>query len=151
MEGKRNERFRTEYKRRIKLILKSNLNSRNTISAINNWAVAVMRDGAGKSKLLKAVHKQQEMNNDVIKASEYKDQRRRDREVKWHEKVMHGQFLRDTDWLADKEKSRLWLKNGDLKKETDTLKKESFINATRQKGSQILTELILIIKNCSSL
>ena len=43
------------------------------------------------------------MNNNIIKASEYKDQRRRDREVEWHEKVMHGQFLRDTDWIADKE------------------------------------------------
>ena len=46
-KGKRNERFRKEYKQRIKQILKSNLNSRNAISPINIWAVAVMRDGAG--------------------------------------------------------------------------------------------------------
>ena len=89
------------------------------------------------------------MKNYIIKASEYKDQGRRDREVERHEKVMHGQFLRDTDWIADKEQPRLWLKNGDLKKETEALKKESFINATRQKDSQILTELILITKHCS--
>ena len=31
---------------RIKLILKLNLNSRNANSAMNIWAVAVMRDGA---------------------------------------------------------------------------------------------------------
>ena len=55
------------------------------------------------------------MNNDIIKASEYKDQRRREREVKWHEKVMHGQFFRDTDWIADKEKSRR-LKESDFHK-----------------------------------
>ena len=47
------ERFTKEYKRRIKLILKSNLNSRNAISAMNIWAVAVMRYGAGIMKWTK--------------------------------------------------------------------------------------------------
>ena len=47
------ERFTKEYKRRIKLILKSNLNRRNTISAMNIWAVAVMRYGAGIVKWTK--------------------------------------------------------------------------------------------------
>ena len=42
--------------------------------------------------LLKAVHNQQEINNDSIKPSEYTDQKRREREDKWHEKVMHVQF-----------------------------------------------------------
>ena len=45
------ERFTKEYKRRIKLILKSNLNSRNAISTMNIWAVAVMRYGAGIVKV----------------------------------------------------------------------------------------------------
>ena len=143
-EKEMKERFTKEYKRRIKLILKSNLNSRNAISAMNIWAVAVMRYGAGIVKwtkaelekldrqtrkimtmngalhpksdvdrlyvarqrggrglqsvletiqseenslrwyvknsqehLLKAVHKQQEMNTDIIKPSEYKDQRKK--------------------------------------------------------------------------
>ena len=47
------ERFTKEYKRRIKLILKSNLNSRNAISAMNIGAVAVMRYGAGIMKWTK--------------------------------------------------------------------------------------------------
>ena len=72
-------------------------------------------------QLLKAVHKQQEMNTDIIKPSEYKYQRKKEREVKWHEKVMHGQFFRDTDGIVDRKKSWLWLKNGDLKKGTEAL------------------------------
>ena len=36
-----------EYYRRLKLILKSKLNGRNIILAINTWAVAVIRYGAG--------------------------------------------------------------------------------------------------------
>ena len=63
-----------------------------------------------QEQLLRAVHKQQEMKNDIINPAEYKDQRRREREVKWHENVMHGQFFRDTDGTADKKKSWLWLK-----------------------------------------
>ena len=46
-EKEMKERLTKEYKRRIKLILKSNLNSRNAISAMNIWAVAMMRYGAG--------------------------------------------------------------------------------------------------------
>ena len=37
----------TEYFRRIKLLLKSSLTSRNLITAINSWAVPVIRYGAG--------------------------------------------------------------------------------------------------------
>ena len=36
-----------EYKRRLLLILKSKLNGKNKITAINTWAVAVFRYGAG--------------------------------------------------------------------------------------------------------
>ena len=36
-----------EYKRRLKLILKSKLNGKNKIQAINTWAVALLRYGAG--------------------------------------------------------------------------------------------------------
>ena len=36
-----------EYKRRLRLILKSKLNGRNKIIAINTWAVALLRYGAG--------------------------------------------------------------------------------------------------------
>ena len=36
-----------EYKRRLRLILKPKLNGRNKITAINTWAVAIFRYGAG--------------------------------------------------------------------------------------------------------
>jgi len=35
--------FTKEYKRRLRLILKSKLNGRNKIKAINTWAAAVLR------------------------------------------------------------------------------------------------------------
>ena len=36
-----------EYKRRLRLILKSKLNGKNKIQAINTWAVALLRHAAG--------------------------------------------------------------------------------------------------------
>ena len=39
--------FIREYKRRIRLILISKLNGKKKIRAINSWAVAIMRYGAG--------------------------------------------------------------------------------------------------------
>ena len=36
-----------EYKRRLRLILKSKLNGKNKIQAINTWAVALLKYGAG--------------------------------------------------------------------------------------------------------
>ena len=36
-----------EHKRRLRLILKSKLNAKNEIQAINTWAVALLRYGAG--------------------------------------------------------------------------------------------------------
>ena len=46
-ESKMKENFRREYLRRTKLIMKSRLNGRNKIIAINTWAVSLMRYGAG--------------------------------------------------------------------------------------------------------
>jgi len=36
-----------EFRRRLRLILKSKLNGKNKIQAINTWAVALLRYGAG--------------------------------------------------------------------------------------------------------
>ena len=44
--GQMKERLRKEYKRRVKKILKSKLNGGNTITAINTWAVSMMRYAA---------------------------------------------------------------------------------------------------------
>ena len=35
--------------------------------------------------------------------------------------MMHGQFVRDTERVIDKKKSRFWLKQGDLKKGAEAL------------------------------
>lgn len=40
-------KLKGEYLRRIRKALKSKLNDRNTVMAINTWAVSVMRYGAG--------------------------------------------------------------------------------------------------------
>lgn len=41
------DKFASEYKWRLKMVLKSKLNSRNKILAINTWAVSVLRYGTG--------------------------------------------------------------------------------------------------------
>ena len=46
-EKEMKKRFVREYKRRLKLVLKSKLNGKNKINAINTWAVSVLRYGAG--------------------------------------------------------------------------------------------------------
>ena len=40
------DKFRNEYFRRAKFILKSKLNGRNKIMALNTWAVSILRYGA---------------------------------------------------------------------------------------------------------
>ena len=47
MEEEMKKKITKEYYRRLKLILKSKLNGRNIILAINTWAVAVITYGAG--------------------------------------------------------------------------------------------------------
>ena len=42
--------FRTEYLRRLKLVMKSQLNGKNEIKAANTWAVSLTRYGAGTIK-----------------------------------------------------------------------------------------------------
>ena len=46
-EKEMKEKFSKEYLRRLRLILRSKLNGRNKIMAVNTWAVPVMRYGAG--------------------------------------------------------------------------------------------------------
>ena len=46
-EHKMKNRVTAEYERRLRLILKSKLNGKNKIQAINTWAVALLRYGAG--------------------------------------------------------------------------------------------------------
>ena len=46
-EQEMKDKFRNEYFRRAKLILKCKLNGRNKIMALNTWAVSILRYGAG--------------------------------------------------------------------------------------------------------
>lgn len=46
-EGKKKDQFTREYKRKLKLVLRSKLIDKNKISGINSWAVAVIRYGVG--------------------------------------------------------------------------------------------------------
>ena len=39
--------LRDEYVRRLKLVMRSKLNGRNKIKAVNTWAVALLRYGRG--------------------------------------------------------------------------------------------------------
>ena len=40
-------KVKAEYKRKLRLVLKSRLNDKNKIQAINTWSVALLRYGAG--------------------------------------------------------------------------------------------------------
>ena len=46
-EKEMKEKFSKEYLRRLRLILRSKLNGRNKIMAVNTWVASVMRYGAG--------------------------------------------------------------------------------------------------------
>ena len=46
-ENKMKIKVTAEYKRRLRLILKSKLNAKNKIQAINTWAVVQLRYGDG--------------------------------------------------------------------------------------------------------
>ena len=46
-EHEMKKKVTAEYKRKLRLILKSKLNGKNKIQAINTWSVALLRYGAG--------------------------------------------------------------------------------------------------------
>ena len=52
--------------------------------------------------------------------SDLKQQKRMERKESWKEKALHGQFLRQTDEIAG-DARWLWLKHGNLKRETESL------------------------------
>ena len=53
----------------------------------------------------------------------------RNRQERWQNKALHGQYLNDTDGKTDCEITWNWLKNGYLKKET-----EGFIMAAQDQA-----------------
>ena len=54
-----------------------------------------------------------------IEPSGYKEAEKLKGMQNWKNKDMLGQFVQDTEPASDKEKSWGWLRNGDLKKETE--------------------------------
>ena len=53
--------------------------------------------------------------------ADVKKRKRTERKENWKEKTLHGQFLRQTDDIAGEDRW-LWLKQGNLKRETESLR-----------------------------
>ena len=91
-EKEMKESFCKEYYRRVNLVSKSNLNGRNKISAVNTWAVSLMRYGAG-----------------IIdwKMSELEKMNRRTRKILTMNKELHPKSDVDRLYVPRKERGRV--------------------------------------------
>jgi len=72
-----------------------------------------------KERLIVAARGDNE-NADIEIGNDFKRRTQQERKIKWKEKMLHGQFLRHTEELADKDQW-LWLTDGTLKRETESL------------------------------
>ena len=72
-----------------------------------------------KEKLLVAARGDTE-NEELETENEFKRKSRQERKANWKEKVMHGQFLRQTEDVTNRGQW-LWQQEGSLKRETETL------------------------------
>ena len=176
-----------EYLKRVRQVLKSDLNAGNTVHAINVWAVSAFRYSAGildwtkeeleeidrktrklltvyrmhhpkadtdrlylprevggrgltniwqcveedkrslvdyltqsEEKLLQQVQKEHLVGTQGNSA-QFRKEVRKGRLDSWHEKALHGQYIRDTEGKVNKEDTAGWLRSGRLKKETEGL------------------------------
>ena len=91
------EKITKDYKRKQRLILKSKLNRRNKVTAINTWAVAILRYGAGKIQW---------------KASELKDLDRKSRKTMTMYGAFHSKSDVDRLYLKRKECGTMHLRRG---------------------------------------
>ena len=71
-----------------------------------------------KERLLSAAKRSEIEVKEKVK--QYKDRRAKERKENWKEKVLHGQFIRQTEEIAGEERWK-WLKNSGIKRETETL------------------------------
>ena len=174
-----------EYKRRVRKLLETKLNSENLIKAINTWAVSLLRYSAAfldwtkeeiqgldrNTRKLMTMHKALHPKSDVdrlylkrkdggrgllsiedtvslasiglikyIEKSEeriitavrgndlcdgedekqFKKRKHQERKKKWHDKALHGQFLRQTEEETGKDQWQ-WLRSTGIKRETESL------------------------------
>ncbi|XP_068697162.1 uncharacterized protein [Montipora foliosa] len=70
-------------------------------------------------RLIKAAKKISGGHNNET-AVDYKIRKKNERKEQWREKVMHGQFVRQTEEILGNE-SWFWLKKGSVKRETESL------------------------------
>ena len=175
-----------EYKRRVRKVFETKLNGNNLISAINIWAVPVIRysapfldwnkeelqtldrttrklltshnalhprsnvdriylprDKGGKGlkeiedtvaeavidlhqyvngseeKILIAARKVREINEEET-VTDFKMRKQNERRERWKDKTLHGQYLRQTENVAEQNRW-MWLKKAGLKRETESL------------------------------
>ena len=80
-EQEMKDKFRNEYFRRAKLILKSELNGNNKIMALNTWAVSILKYGAGIIKWNK--NEQQEMDRKTRKCMRMNNELHPRSDVAW--------------------------------------------------------------------
>lgn len=185
MYNKMKTKISKEYKRRVRKVLETKLNSENIIKAINTWAISLLRYSAAfldwtkeevqdldrRTRKLMTMHKALHPKSDVDRLyvkrtdggrgllsvedtvslatigllkyigrngeriitavrgneiyageseKEFKTRKHQERIKKWHDKVLHGQFLRQTEDETGKDQW-LWLKSTGLKRETESL------------------------------
>ena len=81
-------------------------------------------------KLIQAARKGEVVTHDFQTPKDFKQRRKAERKREWKEKVLYGQFLRQTGSERN-EKTWAWLQRGDLKRETEALITDHQISARR--------------------
>ncbi|XP_047488218.1 uncharacterized protein LOC125038695 [Penaeus chinensis] len=150
-ENEMKEKTMKEYKRRLRLILKSKLNGRNKITAINTWASDVDRlyikrkeGGRGLISVEQCVKGEENslgfyvanseellirgvcasgtiQTEETMEKEEFKRRKAEELKQKWTGKAMYGQFVREMPEKVDRVKSWEWLSRSDLKVGTEAV------------------------------
>ena len=105
-----------------RLYISRNEGGRGLISVedtIETSKIGLERHVQESKELLLSAAKRSDMEvKETVK--QYKNRRAKERKENWKEKVLHGQFIRQTEEIAGEERWK-WLKNSGIKRETETL------------------------------
>jgi len=107
-----------EYLRRVRRVLQSKLNGGNTIGAVNEFETDVSTIIEKLFNLSSCYFPLVDLPALTHCISQHKHRLMQEHKEKWMTKPLHGQFLRQTQQIADI-KSWAWLTTGGLKKETE--------------------------------